>query len=160
MRFAAPAILQRLGIRAAVIAFAIGTAVFAVQSPSMADDDYFTWCSYTWVSCQTGAKVSQPPSDVYACAAELTSYTTVCIDYYGDIVYVFDGSSDGNSAMGSVIADAGSVTDRFCRNPHGSNTWARCNFDWVESANKEVYGGVRISYIKHEPHLLWSFDNK
>lgn len=150
---------RRNGARFAVVAAAIGAAVFAFPSPSFAEDNYFEWCSRGNVSCQTGTKVSGP-SGQDACAVEYTNYTQVCINYDGDIVYVLDGVSDGNSAIGAVSTpDAGDVSGRWCRNPHGVGTWAKCNFNWVEDTTKAVYGGVRYDsdslwYVK-----LWTFSD-
>ncbi|MFJ6198198.1 hypothetical protein [Micromonospora sp. NPDC092111] len=150
---------RRTASRTAVCAVAAGAAVFAFPSASWAYDNYFDWCSRGIVSCQTGAAVGTP-GDVDKCVQELTHYTVVCIKYAGDIVYVWDGSSDGNSAMGSVSTpDAGDVSGRWCRNLHGAGTWAKCNFDWVEDTKKWVYGGVRYDSSSEWHTLLWTFSS-
>ncbi len=148
---------RRLASRAAAVALAIGAAVFSVQSPSMADDSYFTWCGSSNVSCQTGVQVSGP-SGQDTCLTDPNRNTRVCVNYAGDIVYVRDGSEDTHSAMALITASAG-VADRWCRNPHGVGSWARCNFDWSETANKNVYGGVRINAGDARITYLWSFVN-
>lgn len=94
---------------------------------------------------------------VEACATGWDG-TKICIDTYGDKVWVYDGKSDGNSALGWIVSSSGSVTQRYCRNPHGQGTWARCNFDWVENVNKQVSGGVRHSYTGWHLRYLFSFD--
>lgn len=157
MRFTASTLGRRIGTRAAVVAFAIGTAVFALQSPSMADDSYFTWCSSSDISCQTGAKVSGP-SGQDRCITDPNRNTRICINYNGDIMFVRDGNGDGHSAMGLAIASSG-VSERWCRNPHGNGTWAKCNFNWVETAQKDIYGGVRINSGDARVTYLWSFIN-
>jgi hypothetical protein len=157
MQLTASSIGRRLAARAAVVAIAIGTAVLAVQSPSLADDAYFTRCSSSNISCQTGVEVSGP-SGQDTCETDGPTNTRVCINYAGDIMFVRDGSTDSNSAMGLVLASAG-VAERWCRNAHGSGTWARCNFDWSETAVKDVYGGIRIDANSFNVGLLWRFIN-
>ncbi|MFG3691733.1 hypothetical protein [Micromonospora sp. NPDC047740] len=149
---------RRTVSRLAVGAVAVGTAVFGFPSASWADDNYYDHCSRSDISCQTGVEVGGPDYD--KCYQESTHDTIVCIKFAGDIVYVYDGSTDGNSAMGAVATpDAGSVSVRYCRNPHGSGTWAKCNFDWVEDTTKIVYGGVRIDSDSESMTRLWSFSN-
>jgi hypothetical protein len=157
MRFTASTLGRSLGTRVAVVAFAIGTVVFGLQSPSMADDGYFTWCSSSDISCQTGVEVSGPTGEDN-CTTDPNFNTRICVNYTGDIVFVRDGDADGNSAMGMVRASSG-VAERWCRNAHGNGTWAKCNFDWSESAAKDVYGGVRISSSEAQVTYLWSFIN-
>jgi len=156
MRFTT-SVLGRLGTRAAVVALAIGTSVFALQSPSMADDNFFTWCGSADISCQAGVQVSEPTGQDRCITANVGN-TRVCINYTGDIMFVRDNSGDTHSAVGRVVASSG-VSDRWCRNAHGVGTWARCNFDWVETAQKDVYGGVRISSTEARTNYLWSFIN-
>lgn len=156
-RFTASAIRRRLGTRAALVALAVGTAVFAVQSPSMADDTYFTFCSTSAVSCQTGVEVSGP-SGHDACVTATATNTRVCIDYAADVVFVTDGRADGNSGLAMVRATAG-VAERWCRNPHGNGTWARCDFDWSETAGKTVFGGIRLTTLRFDVAQLWTFTN-
>lgn len=54
----------------------------------------------------------------------------------GDYVYVYDNEPDGCSALGIwylYSADGERVVRKgLCRNSHGNNTWARCNYDWPE----------------------------
>ncbi|MFG3689315.1 hypothetical protein [Micromonospora sp. NPDC047740] len=147
--------------RFAVGAVAVGTAVFGLPSASWAaDGTYLDKCSRPDVSCQTGVKVD-PPLLLSWCeeAPADRHYTRVCIQFTGDKVYVFDGASDGHSALGNVFTGAGSVNDRYCRNPHGAGTWAECNFDWVEDSAKHVYGGYRIDSTDYRLDWLGSFSN-
>jgi hypothetical protein len=154
-----PKLGRKTGARAAVCAVAVGTAVFGLPSASWADDDYFDWCSRSNVSCQTGTEVSSPSGED-KCVEELTHYTTVCINYQGDYVYVYDGDSDSHSAIGAVSTpDAGSVSGRWCRNTHGYGSWARCNFDWVEDTTHFVYGGIRYDSDSLWYTLLWKFSD-
>ncbi|MEU5721007.1 hypothetical protein ABZ783_04170 [Micromonospora sp. NPDC047738] len=130
--------------RAAVCAVAVGAAVFGLPSPSWADDNYYGSCSYSFVACQTGVEVSPPTGVDWCKSKDYAADTQVCIKFDGDIVYVKDGKSDGHSAMGWIGTPyAGSLSERFCRNPHGAGTWAKCNFDWVEDTTKDVMGGIR-----------------
>jgi hypothetical protein len=150
---------RKAGARSAVVAAAVFASVFAFPTASRADDSYFEWCSRGNVSCQTGTKVSGP-SGQDTCYVEHGHNTQVCINYDGDIVYVLDGVSDGHSAVGAVSTpDAGEVSGRWCRNPHGVATWAKCNFDWVEDTKKTVYGGVRIDNDSVSYTQLWTFNN-
>ncbi|MEU5722720.1 hypothetical protein ABZ783_12955 [Micromonospora sp. NPDC047738] len=89
---------RRTVSRLAVGAVAVGTAVFGFPSASWADDNYYDHCSRSDISCQTGVEVGGPDYD--KCYQEFTHDTIVCIKLAGDIVYVYDGSTDGNSAMG------------------------------------------------------------
>jgi hypothetical protein len=157
VHIAASTLVRRFGARAAVVALAIGAAVLGVQSPSMADDNYLSRCSASSVSCQTGVKVSGPNTNF--CEADTYWNTTVCIDFTGDIVYVRDGLADYNSALARILSEGGTVRERFCRNPHGDGTWARCNFDWVESVTKYVDGGVRLDSDLFDVYPLWDFAN-
>ncbi|MEJ3746139.1 hypothetical protein WEI85_22975 [Actinomycetes bacterium KLBMP 9797] len=146
-------------IRAGVVALlATAVAVFAVPAPSMADDDYYNPCFASWVSCQTGVKVSYPAG---VCGSVSATYgaTTVCVDYVGDYVYVEDNDADTHSAMAFIANDNGDVLDRYCRNPHGAGSWARCNFDWAESGYKRVHGGIRTSYTSMLLAYRWQFAN-
>ncbi|GAA3483060.1 hypothetical protein GCM10018966_075920 [Streptomyces yanii] len=53
-----------------------------------------------------------------------------------DYVYVRDGQAEGHVAIGKIVAMEGSIATRYCRNPDGYGTWAKCNFDWAESGLK------------------------
>ncbi|MEV4758658.1 hypothetical protein AB0J86_26640 [Micromonospora sp. NPDC049559] len=137
---------------------ATAATVFGTATPSMADgDQYWVGCESASSSCQTGVKVSYP-AGVCTTASSYYGSTAVCIDYYGDWVYVKDGDADGFAAMAHIEADAG-VRDRYCRNPHTAGTWARCHFDWSESARKEVSGGTLQNYATMPLDYLWSFSN-
>jgi hypothetical protein len=156
-----PSIIRRnTRARSAVLAVVASAAVFAFPSASLAaGDTYLGECSSPNVSCQTGTEVSGP-GGADRCVRDATHNTTVCIAYNGDVVYVLDGDSDGNSALGRVdTPDAGSVRFRYCRNPYSAGTWARCNFDWVEATNHIVYGGVRYTSTSWGISYLWEFSN-
>jgi hypothetical protein len=150
-----------LVIRTGVLALvATAVAVFAAPTPSLADgDDYYFGCPVSTYSCQTGVKITLPAGECDTSTAA-TGSTIVCVDYSGDYVYVKDTSADSHSALAWISSDAGGVHDRLCRNPHGKGTWAKCNFDWSEAAEKVVYGGRRIDYTDHEISRIWKFSNK
>jgi hypothetical protein len=152
--------LSRTLIRGAVLALATAAvAVFAVPSAAQAEDDYYKDCGYTNVSCQTGVEVGGPQG---ACmtASPAHHYTRVCIDYDGDYVYVWDGLEDTLAAMAFIRTDQGDVIGRHCRNNHGAGTWARCDFDWVEGAEKIVFAGYKEDYNTMYVFYLWEFSNK
>jgi hypothetical protein len=133
--------------------------VLAAPAPAMAaGDNYYHECANSWASCQTGTVVGPPSGLPCASASANWHYTTVCVDYSGDYVYVKDRESDGNSAV-AMIQSPGSVTYRACRNPHGVGSWARCNFDWSESGTKYVNGGVRKGYYDQPTQFLWKFSS-
>jgi hypothetical protein len=134
-------------------------AVFATPTPSLAaGDDFIERCDSLYASCQTGVRVSAGAGD---CRAEgAYNKTLVCVDYSGDYVYVYDGKEDDASAMALVSSSRSSVTARYCRNPHGVKSWARCNFDWSEGELKIVSGGYRRSYNSWRLGEMWQFYNK
>jgi hypothetical protein len=152
-----PSRMVRAGFLAMVVTV---IAVFAAPTPSMAaGDNYLDQCDAAWVSCQTGVRVSGP-TGVCATAGADFHFTKVCVDYSGDYVYVLDLYSDGYSAMALIESQRGSTLSRFCRNPNGLNTWARCNFDWREDGVKYVRGGYRDNKyfdLLSEYDFLWSF---
>jgi hypothetical protein len=154
---------SRLGrsrpVLAGLIALVVtATTVFATPSPGMADGDFYYQCSYADVSCQTGVLVTSFSYDICKTAPlEGSRSTRVCIDYEGDYVYVKDGSSDGWPGLAVIVGGGGSVYKRLCRNPHTAGTWARCNFNWGETSEKDVYGGIVYSYSITSYDLLWSF---
>ncbi|WP_344922359.1 hypothetical protein [Plantactinospora mayteni] len=121
--------------------------VFAAPTSAMADESWYDDCvAYASSVCQTGVQVGGPAGeDECATASADMHYTRVCINFDGDYVYVKDGKEDTHSAIAAVTGGTGSVTGRYCRNPYGNGTWARCNFDWTESGEKRVYGGYRVS---------------
>lgn len=138
------------------------TTVVAAPAPSMAaGDNYHYECAYSWASCQTGVVVGAPSGLPCKSASAGWGYTTVCVQYDGDYVYVKDRDADGNSAMGQIYSDSanGSITYRSCRNPNGVDSWVRCNFNWSESGTKYVQGGIRIDYDDLYTQALWSFSS-
>lgn len=154
---------SRLGrsrpVRAGLLALVVtATTVFATPAPGMADGNYYWQCTYADVSCQTGVLVTSFSYDICKTAPLGGSRSTrVCIDYEGDYVYVKDGSSDGWPAVAEIVGGGGSVYMRLCRNPHTAGTWARCNFNWGEAGEKDVYGGIVYDYSNTSTDLLWSF---
>jgi len=156
-----PSIIGRnTRVRSAVLAVAVGAAVFAFPSASLAaGDTYLDQCSLSNFSCQTGTQVGDA-SGSDDCKVDPNHNTTVCIKYDGDIVYVRDGAADGDSALGEIYSNAGSIRQRICRNPYSAGTWARCNFDWVEATTHTVYGGVRFTNDTWAIQYLWDFSNK
>jgi hypothetical protein len=158
-----PSALGRRAIsRFVVCAVAVGAAVFGLPSASWAEAGYFDWCYRTNVSCQTGVEISGTPwgDGVTYCDADSYYDTMVCIKTDGDIVYVYDGATDNNSAVGNIyIPESGSdsVASRWCRNPYGKGSWAKCNFNWLEDKEKEVHGGVRYDSDSYWDELLFTF---
>jgi hypothetical protein len=141
------------GVFSAAAALAL---VLLPQTPAMATgDNFLEACAHSDVSCQDGTHFTNgtPPGDDCQTASD---DTRVCIVYDGDVVYVKDGQVDSHSALGWVETDSG-VPHRICRNPYGSGSWARCNFDWVEDATHKVYGGEKTSYTSYEQYGLWTF---
>jgi hypothetical protein len=157
----------RRALRGAVLSLiAAVVAVFAVQSPSWADEDYYDACRNDWVTCQTGVQVAGPPSSGGDCgtAGSDSGRTVVCVVYDGESVYVKDGMADGYAAMARISyenVDVDSKNIRFCRNNYGNGSWARCNFDWNEGVTKSVDGGYKQSYEGFIiTDYLWSFSGK
>ncbi|GAA3769759.1 hypothetical protein GCM10022225_65720 [Plantactinospora mayteni] len=145
-------------VRAALLAvLTTAVAVFAAPSPSMADgDNYHSVCTSWTVRCQTGVEVVGPAGVCDTANADNGS-TIVCVDYYGDYVYVKDNDADGRSAMGFVSAENG-IAYRYCRNPHGAGSWAKCNFDWAEAGGHAVRAGTLPSYsAEMRLQRLWTF---
>lgn len=156
----------RRALRGAVLSLiAAVVAVFAVQSPSWADEDFHTSCPNDWVTCQTGVQVPGPTGDGdCGTSGADTGHTVVCVIYSGDYVYVKDSSADGLAAMAEISyenVDVGSKNIRLCRNNYGNGSWARCNFDWNESVTKSVDGGVKQRYDGFIlTDRLWTFSGK
>lgn len=147
--------LVQAGLLALVVTI---SAVLATPAPGMANGANFHYhCTESWTSCQVGVEVSGPAG--LPCGTEEFSVTTVCIRYDGDIVYVRDGDVDGDSALAMIQSSSGDVTYRLCRNQLGAGKWARCNFDWSESATKYVSGGVLSGYYDMSGNNLWEFRN-
>jgi hypothetical protein len=151
--------VNRTVARAAVLIAAAALAVFALPAAAQAEDDYYKNCSFTTVSCQTGVTNVLVEGDCMSAGAQ-DHYTTICVDYSGDYVYVHDGQADGHSAIGFVGSNNGSVNSRYCRNNHGYNTWARCNFDWVEDTAHSAHAGYLEQYYIIELEGLWTWSGK
>lgn len=152
---------SRRGVRAGVIALVVTTiAVFLAPTPGMAaGDSYYNECELSFVSCQTGVKVSSASGKCYY-ASPAYHWTIVCVAFDGDYVYVWDDDPDRRSAMGYIDGGSGSVRTRHCRNPHGANTWARCDFNWSETGTKVVKGGTRVSNTSYSYQYLGEFSGK
>jgi len=150
--------LSRTSKRAALVLAAVAIAVFALPPAAMADD-YFAWCPHADTTCQTGVEAGLVQGE---CLTAPSAYhkTTVCVKYDGDYVYVYDGQSDGKSAIAEIGTDNGSVNKRLCRNTLGYGNWARCNFDWAESGEHRAWGGYLISYQEMPTDFLWAWDGK
>lgn len=152
-------------VRAGLLAVvAVSAAVFAAPSPSMAAGDQFVSnCQDPYTSCQDGTLMSGAPSNPdRECWNSLGTYhdVSVCIVYYGDIVYVRDNDADGHSVIGQVDSEVGNpYTTRLCRNHYGSGTWVRCDFNWDERGWKYVYGGEIINSVYYNLYFGY-FGNK
>lgn len=133
-------------------------AVFALQSPSMADESWFGNCSSAKVTCQTGVQVSGPQGECVT-ASDFRHSTVGCVVYDGDYVYVKDAAADTYAAIGSVWSD-GDSTLRMCRNNLGSGKWARCNFDWPEAGDHHIEAGYKESSSSMNTGLLWRWSGK
>ncbi|WP_143194352.1 hypothetical protein [Micromonospora sp. CB01531] len=136
---------SRRAVGGALALVTAAMVVLAAPAPAMAAADWYSECARADVSCQTGVEVKFVPSDKCGKASADRHHTEVCILYYGDKVYVRDGQADTHSAVGIVTSSTGDIRHRYCRNPHGYDTWAECNFDWTEDSTKTVYGGYRVS---------------
>jgi hypothetical protein len=147
-------------MRGVVCTLAAATvAVFALPSAAMAEDNYYKTCEWDYVSCQTGVEVGLPQGECMTTSLAY-AYTSVCIDYDGDYVYVRDGKADGYAAMGYVGSDNGTVLDRYCRNNHGDGTWARCDFNWTEAGGHSTSGGYKEQFYIMYLDYLWSWSGK
>ncbi|MFC4104675.1 hypothetical protein [Micromonospora zhanjiangensis] len=135
--------------------------VFAAPAPAMAADNWHRMCGYEFASCQTGVKAGLVDADqcMTASGGLYGHSTQVCVKYDGDYVYVRDGQADGHSAIGVIESDNGNVIKRHCRNPYGSGTWAKCNFNWSESGYKWVGGGYLANFDSMPREWLWKFTN-
>jgi hypothetical protein len=123
----------------------------------MAEPDFYERCSKDYYRCQNGIQVHLP-SNADRCGAGGRARTQVCIRYYGDYVYVYDGYKDGDSAIGTVLVRGGEA--KVCRNRLGYGKWARCNFNWVESRTKDVYAGFRYGYEDIIHSWQWTFSGR
>ncbi|RRS01605.1 hypothetical protein [Glycomyces terrestris] len=142
----------------ALASAATAVAVLAVQSPVLADEQYLGICDDAGVSCQTGVQVASPQGECEMAPSQYAS-TYVCVAYDGDFVYVKDNDADGRAAMAYVWSEEGATDSRLCRNNLGSGTWARCDFDWVESGRHSVEGGYKTSTVLNTTPL-WSWSGK
>ncbi|GGR88775.1 hypothetical protein GCM10010169_36300 [Micromonospora fulviviridis] len=144
------------GVVCTLVAATVG--VFALPSAAMAEDNYYKTCEYDYVSCQTGVAVGLPQGECMTTTLAY-AYTSICVDYDGDYVYVRDGKADGYAAMG-YVGSANGVSDRLCRNNHGYGTWVRCNFDWVEAGAHSASAGYKEQFYIMELDYLWSWSGK
>jgi hypothetical protein len=133
--------------------------VLVAPAPAMADETFAVDCAYSYVSCQTGVEGGLVEGQCMTSGVSWGHNTSVCVKYDGDYVYVRDGQADGHAAIGKIVAMEGSVSTRYCRNPYGYGTWARCNFDWSESGVKVVYGGYFENPRTFSGDELWRFSS-
>jgi hypothetical protein len=152
--------MKRTLARGALLVSVVMLTVSALPSAAWAEADYYVDCWRSYVSCQTGVKVSAPQG-AGDCATSGASkgMTSVCVVYDGDYVYVRDGKVDDRAAFGMVWS-ANGVRDRYCLNNHGYDTWARCNFDWAEDGDHTVTGGYKESYYDLVWDGLWTWSGK
>ena len=79
-----------------------------------------------------------------------------------DYLWAGDACADGRSAVAMITWKRdGFIHTRTCINNHGKGTWARCDFDWPDSAVKMVYAGTYASgvyYIKTSSALPFRDD--
>jgi hypothetical protein len=137
---------------------AVAIAVFALPSAAMAEDNYMAQCPRADTACQTGSAAGL----VEGQCMTATSYyhrTQVCVDYAADAVYVYDGQSDGKSAIAEIGTDNGAINKRICRNNLGYGNWAKCDFDWAEAGEHRAWGGFMNSSEDMPTEFLWSWNN-
>jgi hypothetical protein len=151
--------MKRASTRITLMLAAVAIAVFALPSAAMAEDNYMAQCPRADTACQTGSAAGL----VQGQCKTATSYyhrTQVCVDYAADAVYVYDGQSDGKSAIAEINNDNGSINSRLCRNNRGYGTWAKCDFDWAEAGEHRAWAGYLISYQEMPTDFLWSWTGK
>lgn len=150
---------NRTVVRCAVLLAATSLTLLAMPSAAMADENYYYDCGYDSVACQTG--VTNVLVEGECMTADAAHHkTSVCVDYSGDYVYVYDGQSDGYAAMAEVYTTRGTINTRLCRNNHGYGTWARCNFDWVEDATHFADAGYKVDRNEIVMQYLWQWTGK
>lgn len=151
--------LSRTSARVAILLAAALTVVLGVPSAALADENYYYDCGYESVACQTG--VTNVLVEGQCMTADAAHHKTqMCVDYSGDYVYVYDGQADGYAAMAEVYTTRGTINTRLCRNNYGYDTWARCNFDWVEDASHFAAAGYKVDRNKIVMQNLWQWDGK
>jgi hypothetical protein len=78
-----------------------------------------------------GPQISEP-------CASTESGAKVCFVKYGDYLWVYDGRSDGRSAV-AVWEVPAEGRHGICRNMSGSGHWARCNKNFQENRTINFY---------------------
>ncbi|SDL19220.1 hypothetical protein SAMN05216298_2983 [Glycomyces sambucus] len=151
--------VSRTVARTVVFVAAAALAVFALPAAAMAEDNFYESCTFSTFSCQTGVTNVLVEGDCMSAGSQ-GNYTTICVDYSGDYVYVHDGQADGHSAIGFVFSTRGSVNSRICRNNHGYDTWAKCNFNWTEDALHSASAGYVETYYRIQEEVLWGWSGK
>lgn len=149
------------GVRVGVVAAAVAACVLGAPPAAMASGaDFYKGCRNSDVSCQDGVRVTGTIGPFNRCgtAGSSVGSTEVCIRYDGDVVYVKDGAADGHSAIAQITTAKG-VPYRYCRNPYGHGTWAKCDFNWPENAWKEFSGGRILDYNNGHVLYLGGFNN-
>ncbi len=151
--------MNRASTRITLMLAAVAIAVFALPSAAMAEDNYFAWCTRADTACQTGSAAGLVEGQ---CKTAPAAYhkTQICVDYAADAVYVYDGQSDGKSAIAEINNDNGAINSRLCRNNRGYGTWAKCDFDWAEAGEHRARAGYLISYQEMPTDLLWTWTGK
>jgi hypothetical protein len=125
----------RLGrVTTAILGTLLITATLSVVAPGVAfarhdgnpDCPTGTY-SGTYYGCQVGPSVS---SHFDSSACFTANALWVCVQAWGDYVWVKDMQSDGHSAVAEIYTEDNLASRRICRNVSGYGTWAYCNFDW------------------------------
>lgn len=73
-------------------------------------------------------------------------HVVVCFASSGDKLYVRDVSKDGRSAYGEFDEHYTSFSGgdyKTCRNPHGYNTWAVCDYTILANTRVKFFGYTR-----------------
>jgi hypothetical protein len=120
---------------AASIMLLLATATKASAEPAKAPEVMVVKPAIT-ASETDGAKVSPPGGDTesepqwLSCLTQGSTGNIACFESYGDKFYVYDGNSDGASAVAYWWTNYGAVG--LCYNSHGAGNWAVCNYDMRE----------------------------
>ncbi|MGH3648116.1 MAG: hypothetical protein ACRDTM_13205 [Micromonosporaceae bacterium] len=141
-----------------IAAYGAGTEA-REDNPSVSSEDYFSGrCVYGRTYCKNGLRIYPTPGYDPAGAdwCWYDSHVRICIKWEGDYVYVKDKVSDGRSAVAEVYGPVSTWEPRslYCRNPYGTGTWARCNFDWPEN---NYYDLVAYTFNKENDDWITRF---
>jgi hypothetical protein len=135
-----------IGKRVAAGLFGTMIAILAAATPASAA------YSYEW---DNGVAVSGLGTHAPFCTS--TSYTEVCVEPYGDKIFVKDlSSADSASAVARWYTNYGRWGT--CRNSLGAGHWAVCNKDFEESSlltfRAAQYDGDTKSWVGPESASL------